>query len=146
MAILSLMYHLTVYCSLLNIYEWILYEEILTKSGKEKALWHFGHIILVEEFAFITFLTETTQPMFTDNLLFSSDMPEWTHVALCTGIVLEKRANCCIWFCNTSSYQFNYLKQSYSLTVTLETKLLFYCNSASFCSQREALLTICNLT
>ena len=68
----------------------------LTKSGEEKALWHFGHIVLVEKFTFITFLTKTSQPMFTDNLLFSSNMSEWAHVAFHAGIVLKKCANCSI--------------------------------------------------
>ena len=52
-----------------------------TKLLEKVADWHFCHVILMQEFAVVSFLAQMTQPVLTDNGTLTTNMAEGTVAA-----------------------------------------------------------------
>lgn len=65
--------------------EWALFITAFTKFGVEVALRHLGHVVFMEELALVSFLTESSEPVFTHHRLLSADVSEWTHSTFNAG-------------------------------------------------------------
>ncbi len=50
-----------------------------TKLGVEVAFRHLGHVVFMEKFTLVSFLTESSEPVFTHHRLLPADVTERTH-------------------------------------------------------------------
>lgn len=54
------------------------------KTRVEVALWHLGHVKLVQELALVALFAQTSQPMFAHDSPIATNVSEWTAGALVT--------------------------------------------------------------
>lgn len=78
-----------------NMKEWAFFIVTSIESGIEITFRHLGHVIFVEEFTLVAFLTETSQPMFANDRTISSDVSVGTlRPIAATSWLTEEFAHC----------------------------------------------------
>jgi len=68
----------------INVQERTFLVATLTKLGVKVAFRHLGHVVLVEELALVSLLTQSSEPVLTHHRLLPTDVTERTHPAFYT--------------------------------------------------------------
>lgn len=68
-----------------NVQEGTFFVAAFPKFGVEIALWHLGHVILVQEFTLVALLAQPSQPMLANHRFFATDVSEGAHPSFPTS-------------------------------------------------------------
>lgn len=88
-----------------------------TKLGIKITFWHFCHVIFVKKLALITLFTQPSQPVLTDNCLFTFGVSKRTNWPSIAHVPHKKFTHCSTRLCRTRHYQEKNTQQKITIVI-----------------------------